>query len=50
LAKAGIYADAIDPDRLLAERIESLISTEHAKWVSAQEKAGEKEKTHIVGK
>ena len=31
LAKAGHYADAKDPDRLLAERIESQISTEHAK-------------------
>ncbi len=37
-AKAGPYAEAKEPDRLLAERIESLISTEHAKWVSAQEK------------
>lgn len=50
LAKAGHYADAKDPDRLLAERIESLISTEHAKWVSAQEKAGTKEETPIVEK
>jgi hypothetical protein len=47
-AKAGHYADAKDPDRLLAERIESLISTEHAKWVSAQEKAGKKEEALIV--
>jgi hypothetical protein len=45
LAKAGHYADAIEPDRLLAERIESLISTEHAKWTSTQEKAGKKEET-----
>jgi hypothetical protein len=43
LAKAGPYAEAKDSDRLLAERIESLISTEHAKWVSTQEKAGNKE-------
>jgi hypothetical protein len=50
LAKAGHYADAKDPDRLLAERIESLISTEHAKWVSAQEKTGKKEETSTVGK
>jgi hypothetical protein len=48
LARAGHYADAKDPDRLLAERIESLISTEHAKWVSAQEKAGKKEDTAVV--
>jgi hypothetical protein len=50
LAKAGPYADAKDPGRLLAERVESLISTEHAKWVSAQEKAGKKEETSIVEK
>jgi hypothetical protein len=50
LAKAGYYADAKDPDRLLAERIESLISTEHAKWVSAQEKIGKEEKTITLKK
>lgn len=33
LAKAGPYADAARPEALLAERVESLISTEHAKWV-----------------
>jgi hypothetical protein len=43
LAKAGHYAEAKDPDRLLAERVESIVSTEHAKWVSSQEKAGQKE-------
>jgi hypothetical protein len=43
LAKAGPYADAKEFDRLLAERIESLISTEHAKWVSTKEMAGKKE-------
>jgi hypothetical protein len=37
LAKTGHYADSKDPDRLFAERIESLISTEHAKWVSDKE-------------
>ena len=36
LAKAGHYADAKDPDRLLAETIESLVSTEHAKWFSTK--------------
>ena len=50
LAKAGPYADAKDPDRLLAERIESLISTEHAKWVCTQEKVSQKEETLTVGK
>lgn len=37
LAKAGMYASANDPHALLAERIESLISQEHAKWASTQE-------------
>jgi len=50
LAKAGHYADAKDPDRLLAERIESLVSTEHAKWVSSQEKEAKKEETPIIPK
>lgn len=36
LAKAGPYTEAPDPLPLLAERIESLISQEHAKWVSAR--------------
>jgi hypothetical protein len=44
-AKAGHYTDAKDPDRLLAERIESLISTEHAKWVSTK-----KEEPLLAGK
>ena len=38
-AKAGPYLDLQNPDPLLAERVESLISREHAKWVSAREKA-----------
>jgi hypothetical protein len=50
LANAGHYADAKNPDRLLAERVESLISTEHAKWVSTQEKAGKKEEPYMVEK
>jgi hypothetical protein len=50
IAKAGHYADAKDLDRLLAERVESLISTEHANWVSTQEKAGKKEETPVAGK
>ena len=45
-AKAGPYLDAEYPDALLAERVESLISREHAKWVSTREKAGKRvEKT-----
>jgi hypothetical protein len=42
LASAGPYAHAENQEKrvaLLAERIEGLISQEHAKWVSAQEQA-----------
>jgi hypothetical protein len=36
LGKASPYANAADPRALLAERIESLVSQEHAKWASVQ--------------
>lgn len=39
LAKAGTYATANDPHALLAERVESLVSQEHAKWASSQEQS-----------
>ncbi len=44
LAKAGPYAEAKNPDSLLAERIESLISREHAKWVATTEESKERQK------
>ena len=37
LARAGPYATAADPEPLLAERVEGLVSQEHAAWVSQQE-------------
>jgi hypothetical protein len=37
LSKAGPYAAAENPKALLAERVESSVSQEHAKWASAQE-------------
>jgi Protein of unknown function (DUF4231) len=37
LSTAGPYAAAVNPRALLAERIESLVSQEHAKWASSQE-------------
>src|SRR2546421_7071954 len=37
LAKAGPYGAAENPHSLLAERIESLVSQEHAKWASTQQ-------------
>jgi hypothetical protein len=39
LAHAGPYGAAVDARALLAERIEGLISQEHAKWISAREEA-----------
>jgi len=40
LALAGPYRDAEKPTALLAERIETLVSQEHAKWISVCEKVG----------
>lgn len=37
LSNAGPYAAAANATALLAERIESSVSQEHAKWASAQE-------------
>jgi len=37
LGKASPYANVADPHPLLAERIESLVSQEHAKWASVQQ-------------
>jgi hypothetical protein len=39
LARAGPYANAADAHALLAERVESLVSQEHAKWASTQQVA-----------
>jgi hypothetical protein len=40
LGHAGPYAGAADPRALLAERIESLVSQEHAQWNSFQQQSG----------
>ncbi|SRR5216684_1623646 len=37
LGKASPYANVADPHALLAERVESLVSQEHAKWASVQQ-------------
>jgi hypothetical protein len=37
LAQAGHYHAADAPERMLAERIEGLVSQEHAKWTAARE-------------
>jgi hypothetical protein len=40
LAGAGPYVDSMNRTVVLADRIEGLISQEHAKWVSARRKGG----------
>jgi hypothetical protein len=45
LARAGPYADVPDAEAVLAERVESLVSQEHAAWVSGREEAKGKLKT-----
>lgn len=39
LAAAGPYRETADREPLLAERVESLVSQEHAAWVSNREEA-----------
>lgn len=40
-AKAGSYAKASQPARVLVERTESLVSQEHADWVERREETAE---------
>src|SRR5437016_1675062 len=44
IGKAGPYASVKDPHSLLTERVESLVSQEHAKWASVQQQQPSKEK------
>jgi len=37
IALAGPYVNVADPRALLAERLEALVSQEHAKWASVQQ-------------
>lgn len=48
LSTAGPYAAAENPRALLAERIESLVSQEHAKWASAQEQTPKTQKASVT--
>jgi hypothetical protein len=41
LARADVYSGASQPLRVLAERIEGLISQEHARWVSSRRQVSE---------
>ena len=43
LGKAGPYAAVATPDVLLVERVESMISQEHAKWTLVQKQTREDE-------
>ena len=43
LAHAGPYATAANPTTLLAERIEGLVSQEHARWTSGREESTRKQ-------
>jgi hypothetical protein len=42
MAQAGPYAGKGDPETLLAERVEGLVSQEHAAWASNREEANQK--------
>lgn len=48
LGDAGPYAGAANPHALLAERVESLVSQEHAQWSSLQQPAGKTSTTSGV--
>ena len=41
LSAASSYSSAANPAVLLAERIEGLVSQEHAKWTSGQEQGAQ---------
>jgi len=42
LGRAGPYAEVPNPESLLAERVEGLVSQEHAAWVSHRDDAGKR--------
>ena len=45
LANAGPYASAENPKALLAERVESQVSQEHAKWAATQQQPAKPQAT-----
>ena len=49
LSHAGQYARARDPARLLAERVESVVSGETTGWSAIQEAAATKDETALAG-
>lgn len=44
LARAGPYASVSDPRALLADRVESTVSQEHAQWASVQQNVAKADK------
>ena len=47
LGNAGPYASAGNPKALLAERVESQVSQEHAKWASTQEQSAKAQEASL---
>ena len=43
LSDAGLYEAADDPKRLLAERVEALISQEHSQWTAGRQQAARRD-------
>jgi hypothetical protein len=48
LAHAGPYVDPSSAERVLAERVESLVSQEHASWAAAHEQEHDRPSTHAA--
>lgn len=44
LAKAGPYAGNMDADKVFAERIEAVVSSEYSGWIEIEEKLGDQVK------
>src|SRR6266852_1001360 len=49
LSAAGPYATASNPTAVLAERVESLVSQENAKWSASQEQTAKPQKASGTG-
>jgi Protein of unknown function (DUF4231) len=49
LGNAGPYATAPNPHALLAERVESTVSQEHAQWASIQQQAAQQQAPKTQG-
>ena len=47
LAKSGPYQNVENPDAVLADRIESLVSQEHSKWIAGQDRSAQSKKYEV---